>query len=843
VVPGFCTLRAALELANGISSTNQQLSLLISLRAGRFRLAAPLPEIRGQMELAGSAPGEGPRPQNLQKQKGRSKQLAADEADEEDPYFAAAPQGANDGQTHAIGTSLDGSNKYQLIRVASNANLVVRDLRFEFGFAVNENDENLRASAGGAVNSLGMLAMFNVAIRGCRAFNGGAVYIEGKFEMHRAVIEGNFADKCGGFIYTAGNAAIHTSRIANNGCGLGDCSKEAIIKRMSNPKQLKASSDDDDDDDDDAEEAEKKPKDAAAAAIAEGPPLSGRVIAQLPPFSARPEGAMKKEIRMLTSRQLRELLDKLNIDYPDRAPKDYLASLAYEKDIFGRTKKSGAGNSAEPPPVEEETEPQPEPPRQRVVEPAKPPDSEPPMFELPYEEDEERIDPLDMELDELEALVARELEAKAAAGWPLTCEEEEARWKKVRLKTSRQLREALDFIEVEYDMEADKDDLRRLAFETDAVAQHTRSVEEEKRGKRDKKKDRDRDRDRPPRHDDFDNEEWEERMRRRGRPPPAPRPQKAIQCEGDKHGGDGGAMFELSCEAGLWPTGGKVATECIKWRGTNRTQCDPDGDLDPARDRDCFEFVPSHEPGYCECAGGGIVERSTCDHAPFTCQQACKRNREARRRAREAEHRVAGESVPYHTPAPKLFAIGAFGHSTSMVNSIGLICSDGSRTAIAGTAKEHMSRWEFVCPGWTSCKDENDLCATWAKQGECSNNAEWMVPNCAWSCKKCPSTARLSDDALGVVTVDVRGGMYVDAVRFRCGNALGEVQELDMNGTNVALSPWQGGHGGDECALDCDGTNHTEAWRQGGIVRELRVSAGNHVDSVELARCSEDIEM
>eukprot|EP00966_Prymnesium_polylepis_P258063 5960975-Prymnesium_polylepis.1 len=48
---GSCTLRTALQLASAI----EERKVTIALRAGRFRLGEPLPEVRGNVLLVGSA--------------------------------------------------------------------------------------------------------------------------------------------------------------------------------------------------------------------------------------------------------------------------------------------------------------------------------------------------------------------------------------------------------------------------------------------------------------------------------------------------------------------------------------------------------------------------------------------------------------------------------------------------------------------------------------------------------------------------------------------------------------------------------------------------------------------
>jgi hypothetical protein len=196
-----------------------------------------------------------------------------------------------------------------------------------------------------------------------------------------------------------------------------------------------------------------------------------------------------------------------------------------------------------------------------------------------------------------------------------------------------------------------------------------------------------------------------------------------------------------------------MQTDCVGWRAARKENCDPDGERYPGGDRHCFEFVPRGEPGFCECAGGAVAARVECEHAPFTCAHECRRQREVRvrgrvdslsctppspaataarlpgspsplptrllrlnppsppflqmrRRLRDARKRSSGVPFPPPPPAaPPAYAIGAFGTSSGPgggVRGLGLLCSDGSRTAVVGVAPTfNDSRgWWFVCPGW-----------------------------------------------------------------------------------------------------------------------------------------------
>eukprot|EP00965_Chrysotila_dentata_P158106 5223311-Pleurochrysis_carterae.AAC.1 len=111
------------------------------------------------------------------------------------------------------------------------------------------------------------------------------------------------------------------------------------------PKQQKrakkrAGADADDDADDDDDDGEGGSQDAASGAIAEGPPISGRSAPT--PFNLLPESEKKRQIRIPTSRQLREMFDALEVDFPPNADVQTLRALAYEFDIVARYKQARA---------------------------------------------------------------------------------------------------------------------------------------------------------------------------------------------------------------------------------------------------------------------------------------------------------------------------------------------------------------------------------------------------------------------------------------------------------------------------------------------------------------------
>ena len=197
-------------------------------------------------------------------------------------------------------------------------------------------------------------------------------------------------------------------------------------------------------------------------------------------------------------------------------------------------------------------------------------------------------------------------------------------------------------------------------------------------------------------------------------------------------------------------------------------------------------------------------------------------------------------------------AVGAFGSYSLVLDSLGLICSDGSRTAKAGggdaASGEQPKRWRFVCAGWRLCEDEEAQCAEWAAAGECEANPGWMDLHCAWSCGGCDeegalmSAPRAGEAAERVVGLEVRAGDLVDAVRVRCSGSQAKaaaaeeeetetVKPVDSEAVEVAessSSAWFGGDGGALCELACG---------NGTALHGLSVRAGGRVDRIELGAC------
>ena len=97
--------------------------------------------------------------------------------------------------------------------------------------------------------------------------------------------------------------------------------------------------------------------------------------------------------------------------------------------------------------------------------------------------------------------------------------------------------------------------------------------------------------------------------------------------------------------------------------------------------------------------------------------------------------------------------------------------------------------------------------------------------------------------------LDVRGGLFVDALRLHC--APGEAADGDAAAAAAAaaadaapperISPWFGGEGGDECPLTCEAG--VGSYRSGGLVEGLVASGGERIDRLEMHKCTGDLDV
>jgi len=71
-----------------------------------------------------------------------------------------------------------------------------------------------------------------------------------------------------------------------------------------------------------------------------------------------------------------------------------------------------------------------------------------------------------------------------------------------------------------------------------------------------------------------------------------------------------------------WALFSAAAGGICRWRQTGG--CRPDGPREPSGDRECGANISPGSSGFCECRDGRTVRRETCDHAEFTCQEACE---------------------------------------------------------------------------------------------------------------------------------------------------------------------------------------------------------------------------
>jgi DnaJ-class molecular chaperone len=65
------------------------------------------------------------------------------------------------------------------------------------------------------------------------------------------------------------------------------------------------------------------------------------------------------------------------------------------------------------------------------------------------------------------------------------------------------------------------------------------------------------------------------------------------------------------------------AAKCIGWRQTGG--CDPDSRREEDGDKSCTANIMPGSSGYCQCENGEQAGYVTCEHDPFTCQEACAR--------------------------------------------------------------------------------------------------------------------------------------------------------------------------------------------------------------------------
>lgn len=298
---GSCTLRAAIETANGLSGGNQR--AVVVMRPGRYRLNGRLPDVTGHVELRGADLSQLPPP--VKRTKAERKRWSKDEAarmadadDYKDSYFQ--PKRPGNHQLAPVTSTIDGGRRFQILRTGYGSSLRVNSVRFEFGVAMDESSNDPRDALGGALCVSGNLTLNNSIVRSNRAINGGGLYTEGYTRLRHSVLTDNFADQCGGLIYTAGVASVDSCEVGSNTCGHFDCKKMIKEKELEKQKQKaktrakgQVSSAEDESlpswrrrepkptsggfgDDDEDEDAGTPSRDAdASGAIAEGPPLTG----------------------------------------------------------------------------------------------------------------------------------------------------------------------------------------------------------------------------------------------------------------------------------------------------------------------------------------------------------------------------------------------------------------------------------------------------------------------------------------------------------------------------------------------------------------------------------------
>ena len=127
---------------------------------------------------------------------------------------------------------------------------------------------------------------------------------------------------------------------------------------------------------------------------------------------------------------------------------------------------------------------------------------------------------------------------------------------------------------------------------------------------------------------------------------------------------------------------------CVGWRAT--TNCDPHKGSPSTTLSSCDRIVAPHESGYCECSNGTRVLHSTCDHVPFTCEDACT------------------SGVARYPP----FTIDSSCHHERSMPMIQRECPTGRTTcSLAAGWAESLFEYDEVCPihmYCVSCISENE---------------------------------------------------------------------------------------------------------------------------------------
>ena len=86
---------------------------------------------------------------------------------------------------------------------------------------------------------------------------------------------------------------------------------------------------------------------------------------------------------------------------------------------------------------------------------------------------------------------------------------------------------------------------------------------------------------------------------------------------------DGTTRAHSACGHGIFTCQQECerVVHCVGFRTTQN--CDPKNGIKSSTLLECDEIVAPHVSGYCECSNGQQVQHSTCDHDPFTCEEAC----------------------------------------------------------------------------------------------------------------------------------------------------------------------------------------------------------------------------
>ena len=218
------------------------------------------------------------------------------------------------------------------------------------------------------------------------------------------------------------------------------------------------------------------------------------------------------------------------------------------------------------------------------------------------------------------------------------------------------------------------------------------------------------------------------------------------------------------------------AHSCVGWRQTHG--CDPHGRRDAARDRACDDTVETGVSGYCECRGEvsgelRVVRRSSCDHAPFTCTDECRRADHyvsAAARAAAAAARTRTRGLPARRPHARAAAPPS------------QACIGWRQTAECSSSGEREPQFDDTCDarmrddrsGYCECTGERRV----AMADGCAGTRE--PTTCAAECERGETLYEILGVAEGASELAVKQAFRRLSLRYHPDNARGRADKAAL---------------------------------------------------------------